>query len=183
VLIPRGARVGMEFSYDNSSGNARNPFNPPRRVQTGERSVDEMGNVTLQLAAEPAAAEVLRESKYRRLLGPADARGEFNLGNTMLRQGRLDEAITRYRRALELDPKLVVAHVNLATALSARGAPAEAVVACQRALALQPRDAAALTTLGQAYQALGQTTLATMQFRKALEVDPTYAPARAALTP
>jgi hypothetical protein len=182
VKVPAGARLEMEFFYDNSASNVRNPSRPPRRVRSGERSLDEMGNVTLQLAPEPAAAEVLRESKYRRLLGGGpDARAEYNLGNALMRQGRLDEAIVRFRQALAIDPGLVVAHVNLASAQAARGHPAEAVAACQQALALKPRDPVALTTLGMAYEALGQQALATAQYRRALEIDPGYGPARARL--
>jgi hypothetical protein len=178
VPIAKGSTVAMEFFYDNSPDNVRNPFSPPRRARTGEQSTDEMGNITLQLAAEPRDVDVLRESKYRRQLGASDARGEFNLGNALLRQSKLDEAISHYRRAVQLDPGLVVAHVNLALALLTRGNPAEAAASCLRALAIRPRDPLALTTLGQAYDALGKSDLAAVQYRKALEIDPAFALAR-----
>jgi hypothetical protein len=183
VQLPRGATVAMEFLYDNSADNPRNPSRPPRRVQTGEQSTDEMGNITLQLAPEPANVEVLREAKYRRQLagGAGDARVQYNLGNALLRQGKLDEAITRYRQAVELDPALVVGHLNLAAALMARGTPAEAVAPCQRALALRPREVRALLLMGGIYEALGQTDRAAAQARKALEIDPAFSPAKAAL--
>jgi tetratricopeptide (TPR) repeat protein len=181
VQVARGSTVSMEFFYDNSADNPRNPFSPPRRVRTGEQSTDEMGNITLQLAVTAQNADILRESKYRRRLEAGDARGEFNLGNALLRQGKLEEAIAHYRRALAYDPALVVAHVNLATALTARGSPAEAVGHCERALKLRPSDAVALATLGQAYEAQGQRERAAAEYRKALEIDPASAAARGGL--
>ncbi len=140
LVITRGSKVEMAFFYDNSADNPRNPSSPPRRVLEGERSTDEMGNITLQLAPmDPGDIDVLRESKYRRLLaGGADARVEFNLGNAFYRQGKLEQAIAQYRRALALDPALAPAHVNLARALEARGARPEAITHLRRALAINP---------------------------------------------
>lgn len=42
VALPRGTRIEMEFSYDNSSANPQNPSNPPVRVRWGEQTTDEM---------------------------------------------------------------------------------------------------------------------------------------------
>lgn len=47
VRLPRGARLHAEIHYDNSSSNAQNPFDPPRRVRWGRESTDEMGSITL----------------------------------------------------------------------------------------------------------------------------------------
>ncbi len=49
MLLPKGTKVAMRVSYDNSAANGRNPNHPPRRVQAGNRSEDEMGHVWLQL--------------------------------------------------------------------------------------------------------------------------------------
>jgi hypothetical protein len=56
VHLPRGTTLKAEIVYDNSTGNARNIFTPPRRVVWGRMSSGEMGAVTL-LIFEPAAAE------------------------------------------------------------------------------------------------------------------------------
>ena len=45
VLLPRGTKVAMRITYDNSASNGRNPNRPPRWVRTGNRSEDEMGHV------------------------------------------------------------------------------------------------------------------------------------------
>jgi roadblock/LC7 domain-containing protein len=45
VLLPKGTRIDVSISYDNSADNPRNPTNPPKRVQWGEQSSDEMGGI------------------------------------------------------------------------------------------------------------------------------------------
>ena len=62
--LPAGSTLSMELGYDNSANNPRNPHSPPVRVKTGERTVDEMGNVTfeLRLAGEGDKTE-LREAE------------------------------------------------------------------------------------------------------------------------
>ena len=45
VVLPRGTRVDVRITYDNSADNPRNPSNPPTRVWWGEQSTDEMGSV------------------------------------------------------------------------------------------------------------------------------------------
>ncbi|HEV8392854.1 MAG TPA: hypothetical protein VGQ37_01215 [Vicinamibacterales bacterium] len=51
VALPKGTRLDVEISYDNSAANKRNPSRPPARVTWGEESTDEMGSVGLQLVA------------------------------------------------------------------------------------------------------------------------------------
>ena len=45
VTLPKGTRLEATLRYDNSSGNPRNPHNPPERVQWGLESLDEMGTI------------------------------------------------------------------------------------------------------------------------------------------
>jgi mono/diheme cytochrome c family protein len=42
VRIPKGAKLTLKARYDNSTANPRNPVNPPRRVNWGEGTNDEM---------------------------------------------------------------------------------------------------------------------------------------------
>lgn len=48
VHLPKGSRIEMRYVYDNSSGNPRNPSNPPKRVTFGEQTTDEMALLFLQ---------------------------------------------------------------------------------------------------------------------------------------
>lgn len=42
VSLPKGARIDLEATYDNSAGNPRNPHSPPQLVTWGEETTDEM---------------------------------------------------------------------------------------------------------------------------------------------
>jgi hypothetical protein len=42
VHLPKGTRIELEYTYDNSAGNPRNPSNPPAHAQFGEQTTDEM---------------------------------------------------------------------------------------------------------------------------------------------
>ena len=50
IRLTKGTEVSMVWTFDNTSGNPRNPFNPPKRVKYGQRSEDEMAIVRLWLA-------------------------------------------------------------------------------------------------------------------------------------
>ena len=57
VKLPKGTRVELEFTYDNSEKNPRNPAHPPVRVHYGEQTTDEMGLAFLGFAfSTPAEA-------------------------------------------------------------------------------------------------------------------------------
>jgi mono/diheme cytochrome c family protein len=42
LLLPRGSKLRIEATYDNSSANPNNPSDPPRDVRWGEETTDEM---------------------------------------------------------------------------------------------------------------------------------------------
>ena len=67
-------------------------------------------------------------------LKPDFAEAHNNLGNTLKDQGKLDEAVACYRRALELKPDYAAAHNNLGVVLKGQGKLDEAVACYRRAL-------------------------------------------------
>jgi len=60
VPLPKGTRIDVAITYDNSAENPHNPSSPPKRVQWGEQSFDEMGSITLQVVP-------VRQSEYKLL--------------------------------------------------------------------------------------------------------------------
>jgi hypothetical protein len=62
VRLPEGTRLEMEFTYDNSEENIRNPNHPPRRVRWGPDSTDEMAGLHVQALAarESDVAELVQ---------------------------------------------------------------------------------------------------------------------------
>jgi hypothetical protein len=52
IVLPKGTRILMEASYDNSVRNPHNPSYPPKRVKWGEASTDEMALCLIEIAVE-----------------------------------------------------------------------------------------------------------------------------------
>jgi len=57
VDLPKGTKVDVTIVYDNSADNPANPCRPPRRVQWGFQSFDEMGGVRFLTVAASDADE------------------------------------------------------------------------------------------------------------------------------
>lgn len=80
-------------------------------------------------------------------------------------------AETAYRRAIELDPKHVDAHVNLGRLLHEAGRLAEAEAHYRRALEQSPDDHVAWFNLGVLLQGKGKRKLALIAYQNALAQD------------
>jgi hypothetical protein len=52
VKLPAETRFEMEFTYDNSEANPRNPNHPPKRVVWGPSTTDEMAGLHVQVVPE-----------------------------------------------------------------------------------------------------------------------------------
>ena len=78
-------------------------------------------------------------------------------------KGQLDEAIACYRKAIELDPKLAVAHNNLGFALLGKGQTDLAIASYRKAIEIDPKLAMAHGNLGIALMRKGQTELGNRQ--------------------
>jgi cytochrome c-type biogenesis protein CcmH/NrfG len=102
----------------------------------------------------------------------------FNLGNALRFEGRMDEAIPQYQKALEINPNYAEAHLNLGMALFQKGRTDEAITHLQRAAQLKPGNAILIYNLGVAFQQKGRVDEAIACYQKALATNPGYAPAR-----
>jgi hypothetical protein len=68
IPLPKGTRLDVKISYDNSADNPRNPSSPPKRVTWGEGSNDEMGSMSLiVVAADESEMPALRQAYNRHL--------------------------------------------------------------------------------------------------------------------
>jgi tetratricopeptide (TPR) repeat protein len=94
----------------------------------------------------------------------------MNLGNVLLKQRRLHEAVGAFIRALELDAQNADAMNNLAYTYSEMGSNLdEAAKLCQQAVTLRPaRQAYYLDTLGTIYMKEGKLRAALATFESAL---------------
>lgn len=55
IRLPKGTRIEVTLLYDNSDKNPRNPKTPPQPVRWGRESFDEMGSMTMLVAAPTGA--------------------------------------------------------------------------------------------------------------------------------
>ena len=99
---------------------------------------------------------------------PQDAPGWHRRGNALLDEGKIDGAITAFRRALRMDDKLAPVHNDLGTAYFQKGWHAEAEQSFRRAIALERGHAIAHANLGAALRAQGRLSEGRRAFQRAL---------------
>src|SRR5258705_5920708 len=76
LKFPAGTKFEMEYTYDNSTDNPRNPSTPPQRIRRGEQTTDEMGITFLNLMpATLADAQQIRQALRDKLIGGSGATG------------------------------------------------------------------------------------------------------------
>ena len=101
------------------------------------------------------------------------------LGFVYFRDGKVDEAIQYYHKALEnelyLNPQ--DAHLNLGVAYLSRKEYRKAMLHLEEAIRLVPDFTAAYNNLGLAYEGLGQDDKARFYYERAVEFNPQYADA------
>jgi Flp pilus assembly protein TadD len=184
ISLPKGTRVAMKISYDNSAGNPRNPNRPPRLVETGNRSQDEMGHLWLQvLPKHPDDRLALQEAVMRRRLEkyPADFVAHYNLGAIEQVRGKLPEATSSYRAALRVDPESATARNSLAAVFMLQDRLPEAIEQLRTTLAADPGYLNARYNLARSLAATGDLDGAAAQYQLFLHDRPDDAQARAAL--
>jgi tetratricopeptide (TPR) repeat protein len=102
----------------------------------------------------------------------------FDMGNALRGKGQVEEAITCFRKSIELDPKYAPAHTNLGNALQGKGQVEEAIACYRKAIELDPKLVPAHISIGDALGARGQVEEAIACYRKAIELAPKLAGAQ-----
>jgi Flp pilus assembly protein TadD len=109
------------------------------------------------------------------------ATSELNLGVQLQADGRLDEAIERYRIAVRLSPNQPDGYLNLGTVLHVQGRVVEAEAQFATAAAVAPRSAEAHYFLAKTMLENGRTTEAIDQLVAAVRLSPDLVDARTSL--
>ena len=103
---------------------------------------------------------------------PSNARGRYNLGLSLARQGRLDEAMKEFQATLNLDPREAKAHLNLGLIYDRQGRPEGALQELQVALELEPNNAKIHYNLGVILARWGRTEEAKRAFENTVKLNP-----------
>ncbi|MEG5001836.1 tetratricopeptide repeat protein, partial [Microcoleus sp. B4-D4] len=99
---------------------------------------------------------------------------EFDKGNQLLQEGKLEDAIAAFRRAIELDPDISWSYHNLGEALAKLGQFEEAIADFRRAIELKPDFSWSYHHLGDALAQQQQWEESAIAFRKAIELNPEH---------
>jgi Flp pilus assembly protein TadD len=186
IPLPKGTRLSMEYTYDNSEGNPRNPQLPPARVFWGQRSQDEMGDLWFQLLAANEAdrdqltAEINRKMTTEDIIGyetmlkvtPDDAELRDDVALLYLSRGMVNNAVRHFAISAALKPESAAAHFNLGTAQAQAGRFEASVASFRTALKLRPGYALAHGNLGRVLLAQGHTDQAMRHLQEAVRLDP-----------
>lgn len=94
----------------------------------------------------------------------------YNHGNVCNKEGHYKEAITAYKKAIEMKPDCYEAWNNLGFVYENQDQHKEAIAAYQKAIAIRPDSHEALCNLGNAYNNQGEYKQAITTYGKALDI-------------
>jgi tetratricopeptide (TPR) repeat protein len=191
VRLPRGTRIEMQYTYDNSGRNPRNPHRPPRRVTFGQSTNDEMGDLWFQLATTTPEERIKLAADFDpKMLAddtagdesiiaadPRDARVRQDLAYLYEAAGRVGDAIAQLETSIKLAPDSASGSYQLGTLLLKQRRLDEAIAWLDKAIALEPGWAESYNNLGAAWFLSGDLTKASAAFDEAIRRDPANAEA------
>lgn len=186
VALPRGTTVTVEYVFDNSNRNPRNPNNPPQRVLFGQAASSEMGDLWLQVRTENAddrraldrdfSPKMLQEdiAGARKVLAanPSDPRAHTDLALCLTAAGRANDALVHLEAAARLAPTSVGARFELGLALLRARRFEQARAQLLEAVRLKPDFAEAHSNVGAAWHASGNPREAISWYERALALNP-----------
>jgi len=191
LILPKGTRLSMRFTFDNSAENPANRNRPPQRVRSGPRSTDEMAQLWLEVVPRRAEDAAILNAEFARrslLAGIASAELDVRLDSHVaaahnmlatkyLQAGRTADAQAQLEEALRLDPRDAEARSNLGVVLQAQGRLAEGMQHLRTAVRLKPKNDAVHFNLGGGLVVAGQPDAAMREFRAAIALNPENADA------
>jgi Flp pilus assembly protein TadD/mono/diheme cytochrome c family protein len=177
VFLPRGSVLHMHYVYDNSDQNIHNPNSPPVRVRAGNRSVDEMAHLWIQVLpvnvpkGSPDPRLLLEQAwmEHRVREQPGDWIAQYNLASAEAGLGHYDKATAVYQVILQEHPDDARALNSLGAALENAGDPKGAEQAFHQAIATRTGNCDARFNLASLQLKQNQFAEAEHQFRALLE--------------
>lgn len=105
----------------------------------------------------------------------------FNLGISLYEEGKVDQALSHFTRAVRMKPDYSDARNDLAVALANRGRTSDAIQELREGLRFNPNQARLHYNLGVLLRQQGQIQAGFDHVRTAVTLDPSYQDARRAL--
>lgn len=185
LTLPKGATIFMSYVFDNSTNNPVNPNTPPKRVQYGVNSSDEMAELWLQVLPRSTEDAALLEKDYQPRVfrstisyntyllrnDPTNAKAHSEIGKAYLFLFNAPEAERYLRRALELKPGEDEPRYYLGLLRRMTGRFAEAKAEFQAAILANPNHYKAHGNLGLILLDEGNLAEAELHFQSALRIN------------
>jgi tetratricopeptide (TPR) repeat protein len=124
----------------------------------------------------------MAEFKRAAFLHPKGGESHLNLGYVYFSQGRMEEAIQAFQKAIELSPRLSPdGHNNLGAVYLSQGRKNEAIEELQLAIQERPHYARPYSNLGKFYEEEGDIDRAIFYLEKSAKLEPEFVPVHIAL--
>jgi hypothetical protein len=186
LSLPKGTMLHMDFTYDNSSNNVHNPNHPPKRVQFGMQTTDEMGELWVQVLpgsahdlsllaedfSQQSLLKMVKVGQHRVQKAPKDAKAHLDLAKSLVGMERLHEALKHLKMAVSLQPTNQEAHYFLGIANRMNGNRQTARAEFEAALRLNAGSFKAHGNLGMLDLEEGKILPAESHFQEALRLNP-----------
>jgi tetratricopeptide (TPR) repeat protein len=104
-----------------------------------------------------------------------EVQAAFKLGVQLTEEGKYDEALAEFNKALEKEPEQSAIYAAIGNVYAKSGKNEEALASYQKAITYSPNDPDLYTTAGITMNALGKTAEAQEAFKKAAALNPTAA--------
>ncbi|XVE60475.1 hypothetical protein DITRI_Ditri05aG0131800 [Diplodiscus trichospermus] len=132
---------------------------PPRKNSLGKLGASVMGNILRQPSDE--------FKHFHGQISSLNPEALKIMGNEAYKQGRFEEALNLYERAISLDSKRATYRCNKSAALLGLGRLMEAVIECKEAIQLDPTYCRAYHRLATIYLRLGEAEQALYHYKQA----------------
>ena len=124
---------------------------------------------------ERSVFDNLIAERRRRPTEDKNAMWFYNQGVLLEKQGHTEEAIEKYRQAVELAPGYPMATLNLGAMLTQQGQHSEAFKLFQQLIKIDPNSAQAHNGMGAALYGMERIEEAVTHYRNALRIQPEFA--------
>jgi hypothetical protein len=186
VPLPKGTRLSMRYTFDNTTNNVRNPNHPPLRVKYGLQSSDEMGELWFQVLTRNktdftkleddytvrALKEVIAFNTYLLQQNPNNARAHNQMAKALLYQRKPAEGIAHLQAALRIQPDNDEAHYHLGVLAMDRQNFAVAEAEFEATLRSNPEHFKARNNLGLVCLRQNRMDEAEAHFNEVLRLNP-----------
>ena len=126
-------------------------------------------------AQELERAKQEQEKAQKQKQASTEVKANFDTGLQLAQQGKYDEAVAEYKKALEKDPEQPYILANMADALGRLNKNDEALATYQKAISLKPEDASFYTNMGVLLGKMNKTAESQEAFKKAASLSPAAA--------